>query len=118
MIEMKFNPWQEVIDIVEKRWPSVKAEIIFDDTEWEWSAFPTGTVWYPEGSDTALIRVSYNVPFMETVEILSKSLGYLAFNIDMERNADMLNDAKAETYVNWIYDEYMRRVKKTEGEEG
>ena len=118
MIEMKFNPWDEVIDIVRSRWPELKAEIYFTDTEWEWSAFPSGTVWFPEGSDVATIRISFHVPFMETVEILAKSLAYLAFNHDSGQVPEVLNDERAEVYFNWIYDEYMQRIENKDRLQG
>lgn len=107
---MKFSPWAEVIDIVQVRWPNLRAHIYFSNQPWDWGAFPNDTVWYPDGSDTATICINYSVPFMETVEILAKSLAYLAFNKDSGQVPEKLNDERAETYFNWIYDEYMRRI--------
>lgn len=110
MINFKFNPWNEVIDIAQKLWPNLKADIVLNNRRWDWKDFPSETVWYPDDSDTALIKIGTQIDFMESVEILAKSLGYLAYNLDQGRGTVVLDDAKAETYVNLIYEEYMERI--------
>lgn len=116
MIEIKFNPWQCLIDLVVERWPDLKAEVYFTETEWDWTSFPSGTIWYQDDSDVALIRVSNRVPFLETMDILAKSLAYLACAHDTGKILDLMGqDASAEVYYNWIYDEYNRRIAEKDG---